>query len=110
MNLTQRDIFTFMQEKGLGMTQRSNSSGSNGTGDRTNFEGGGFAPPDGGTMPAGGPPDGGGFPGGGFQSNSQSESSTESESSTTNRPAQMNPASLLLDPLIALLKEKIGIN
>lgn len=105
MNLTQQDIFALMQEKGLGASQRSSSSSGNSAGNGDNFGGGGFAPPDGGMMPAGGPPDGGGFPGGG-----QSQTSANSGTDSTSRPAQVNPAALLLDPLIELLKGRIGAN
>jgi hypothetical protein len=57
MNLTQQDIFTLMQEQGIGMGQVRQNSNSSST-----QSGGGFAPPDGGI--AGGPPDGGGIAGG----------------------------------------------
>ncbi len=107
LNLTQRDVFTLMQEKGLGMTQRSSSSGGNSTGNRTNFEGGGFAPPEGG-FPAGGFPGGGPDGGGGFPGGNQTRNSSQSGTDTTTRPTQINPGTLLLDPLIKLLKQKAG--
>jgi hypothetical protein len=109
MNLTQRDIFTLMEERGLGMggSQRNNSSGGTSTGNGSNFPGGGFVPPDGG-MPGGGfPPDGGGFPGGN-QSQRNSSSSQSGTNTTTTRP-QMNAGSVLLDTLIELLKQKAGL-
>jgi hypothetical protein len=58
MNLTQQDVFTLMQEQGIGMGQVRQSSSSSGS----TQSGGGFAPPEGGNP--GGPPDGGGMVGG----------------------------------------------
>jgi hypothetical protein len=105
MNLTQRDIFTLMQEKGLGGGggQRNNSSGGNSTSNGNNFGGnGGFAPPDGG-FPAGGFQGG---PDGGFTQRNQSQSSTQNNTTTTQ--PRGNAATLLLNPLIDLLKQKAG--
>ena len=111
MNLTQRDIFTLMQEKGLGNGggQRNTSSGGNSTGNGNNFSGnGGFVPPDGGFgggFPAGGPD------GGGFTQRNQSQGSTRNNNSSSNNSTtqtRFNPATLLLDPLIELLKQKAG--
>ena len=105
MNLTQQDVFALIQEKGMGMTRQNNSGGGNGAGNGNNFGGGGFVPPDGGMMPVDGPPDGGGFPGGG-----QPQTGAENGTDSASRPAQLNPGSILLDPLIELLKGKIGTN
>ncbi|MFT3893140.1 MAG: hypothetical protein QM730_16040 [Anaerolineales bacterium] len=108
MNLTQRDVFTLMQEKGLGMGggQRNNSSGGNSTGNGNNFGGGGFVPPDGG-VPGGGFPGGG--PDGGFGGNqSRNNSNSQNGTSTTTTRQQFNGATVLLDPLIELLKQKAG--
>lgn len=110
MNLTQRDIFTLMQEKGLGggSGQRNNSNGGTSTGNGNNFPGagGGFTPPDGG-MPGGGFPSDGGFPGGNQSRNNGSSSSQNGTDTTTARP-QMNAGTVLLEPLIELLKQKAG--
>jgi hypothetical protein len=104
MNLTQKDVMSVMQEQGLGVSQRSNMGNGNGT---TTGGGGGFSgPPDGGGVPMGAPPDGGGFGGEGFQQ----RDTTQRGSDSIARPAQMNPASLLLDPLIEFLKTKAGSN
>lgn len=118
MNLTQRDIFTLMQEKGVGFNGQQRN-GSNSGGNTTNSGTsttrgngtGGFTPPEGG-FPGGGFPGGG--PDGGFTGNQSrnSRSSTsnnrQSGTSTAVRQTQFNPASLLLDPLIELLKQKAG--
>ena len=108
-NLTQRDVFTLMEEKGLGMGggQRNNSSSGNSTVNGNNFPGGGggFTPPDGG-MPGGGFPPDGGFPSGNQSQRNSSQSGTDT---TTARP-QMNAGTVLLDPLIELLKQKAGSN
>lgn len=112
MNLTQRDVFTLMQEKGLGggSGQRSNSNSGTSTGNgtstsnRNNSNGnGGFVPPDGG-FPGGGFPGGGGFT---QRNQNQSQSSTRNNTTTTTQP-RFNSATLLLDPLITLLKQKAG--
>lgn len=111
MNLTQRDVFTLMQEKGLGFSggQRNNSNGSNSTSNGTSTRGnGGFAPPDGG-FPGGGFPGGG--PDGGFsgnQSRSSSNGNSQNGTSTTTARPQFNAATTLLEPLIELLKQKAG--
>ena len=117
MKLTQRDIFTLMQEKGLGLGGgQRNNSGGNSTGNGNNSGGnGGFASPDGsGGFPAGSPPDGGGFPGGDFpggnqsRNNSNGNSQSGTDTTTTARP-QINAATVLLDPLIEFLKQKAGL-
>jgi len=105
MNLTQRDVFTIMQERGGGASQRGVTS-SNSSGTNNNRNNGGFGPPDDGGFPGGAPPDGGsGFPGG-FNQRNQSQSSTQDD--TTNTQTRINPATLLLEPLIAFLKQKAG--
>jgi hypothetical protein len=73
----------------------------------TSTQGGGFGPPDG-FMPGGAPPDGGGMPEGGFVQRDQSESTTQSGADATTTQTRMNPASLLLDPLIEYLQTKAG--
>jgi hypothetical protein len=101
MNLTQQDVMTVMQDQGMAVSQRSNMGNGDGT---TSSQGGGFGgPPDGFVPPDGGGP-GGGFGGEGFQQRDTTQSGTD----TTTRPAQMNPASLLLDPLIKFLEQKAG--
>ncbi len=106
MNLTQRDIFTLMEEKGLGGQRNNSSSSSNSSSSRNNSGGGGFVPPDGGFPGGGGFPPDGGFSGGNqSRSNSNNQSGT---STTTARPTQTNPGTMLLDPLIELLKQKAG--
>lgn len=81
MQLSQEDMFTVMQENGLGMggnrPQASTDSGNSG----------GFAPPDGGGFA---PPDGGGMPGGGMPTG-RMPSGTQNQSqdqSTGAQPAQ----------------------
>ena len=112
LNLSQRDVMSLMQEKGLmgNLPQTSNSSSSSSS-SGSNSSGGGAAmgaggPPD---MGAGGPPDmGGGGPmmmGGGGSSSGSSSSSSSSSSSTQTR---MNPTSQLLDALIEYLQGIAG--
>ena len=109
MNLTQRDIFTLMEEKGLslGGTQRNNSSGGNGTGNGNNFPGGGFGgPPDGFV-----PPDGGfqGGPGGGGQNlNPEQIATAQAARQQGGRGGGAFMPTALLDALIKLLQEKAG--
>ena len=110
MNLTQRDVFTLMEEKGLGFAggQRNNSSGGNSTSNRNNSGGGGFAPPEGG-FPGGGFPGGG--PDGGFSNRNQSRNNNSNQngsSTTTTARPQLNTGTVLLEPLIELLKQKVG--
>jgi len=101
MNLTQQDVMSVMQDQGMAVSQRSNMGNGDGT---TSTQDGGFGgPPDGFV-----PPDGGGIPGEGFVQRSQSDGTTQSGTDTTTRPAQTNPSSLLLDPLIKLLEQKVG--
>jgi hypothetical protein len=96
MQLSQEDMFTVMQENGLGMgggnrpqTSDDSSSGSNS---------GGFAPPDGGGMPGGAPPDGGGMPaGGGMPGGTQSQGGDQS---TEAQPAQSMSGGGVPTPLI----------
>ena len=104
MNLTQQDVMSVMQDQGMAVSQRSNMGNGDGT---TNQQGGGFGgPPDGFV-----PPDGGGMPTGGFGGEGfQQRDTTQNGSDTTARPAQMNPSSLLLDPLIKFLQTKAGAN
>ena len=105
MNLTQQDVMSIMQEQGTTVSQRSNMGNGDGT---TSTQGGGFGPPDG-FMPGGAPPDGGGgMPEGGFVQRDQSESTTQSGADATTTQTRMNPASLLLDPLIEYLQTKAG--
>ena len=111
MNLTQRDIFTLMEEKGLGMggTQRNNSSGGNNTGNGNNFPGGGFGgPPDGFV-----PPDGGfqGGPGGGGQNlNPEQIATAQAARQQGGRGGGAFMPTALLDALIKLLQEKPARN
>ncbi len=110
LNLSQRDVMSLMQEKGLmgEMPQTSNSSSSSSS-SGSNSSGGGAAmgaggPPD---MGAGGPPDmGGGGPmmGGGSSSSSSSSSSSTSSSTQT----RANPTSQLLGALIEYLQGIAG--
>jgi hypothetical protein len=104
LGLTQRDVMTVMQEKGLmaNIPARDNASSSGGSSN----SGGGFTPPDGGGMQmgAGGPPDmgaGGPMGGGTFPSDSFS---TNSNTQTT----RVNPTSLLIDALIEYLQGIAG--
>jgi hypothetical protein len=103
MNLSQRDVMTVMQEKGLmaNMPQRSASTDSSSGGD-------GFAPPDGGgmAMGAGGPPSGGGMPMGGGMPGGGSSSS--SSSNTDTQTTRKSSASLLIDALIEYLQGIAG--
>jgi hypothetical protein len=103
LNLSQRDVMTVMQEKGLmaNMPQRSASTDSSST------NSGGFAPPDGGgmAMGAGGPPSGGGMPmGGGMPGGSSSSSSSNTDTQTT----RTSSTSLLIDALIEYLQGIAG--
>ena len=97
MQLSQEDMFTVMQENGLGMgggNRPQTSSGSSNSGSNS----GGFAPPDGGGMPGGAPPDGGGMPaGGGMPSGTQSQSGDQS---TEAQPAQSMSGGGVPTPLI----------
>lgn len=100
MNLTQQDVFALMQAQGMGMAQQNNASNNSTT---TSQGGSGFSgPPDG---FAGGPPDG--VVPGGFTQRNQSQNSTQSDTTTT--PTRIDPATLMLDPLIELLKQKAGL-
>ena len=123
MNLTQRDIFTLMQEKGLSFAGRNNSANGNGNGNSTSSANssrgngnGGFTGPGGGFFPGGGGFDGGGgFPGGTTQRNSSQSTTRNSTNNNTTRSntstqSRFNPASILLDPLITLLKQKAGVS
>lgn len=98
LGLTQRDVMTLMQEKGLmaAMPARSDSS------DSTSSSGGGFTPPDGGMpMGAGGPPDMGVGPMMGGTSSTDSSSSSAISTGT-------NSTSLLIDALIEYLQGIAG--
>jgi hypothetical protein len=106
LGLTQRDVMTVMQEKGLMANMPARSASSDST---SSSGGGGFTPPDGAgggpMMGAGGPPDmGGGFGGGNSSSNSSSSSSSSSNAQTT----RVNPTSLLIDALIEYLQVIAG--
>jgi hypothetical protein len=107
LNLTQRDVMSLMQEKGLmaAMPQRSSSSSSSSSSSDGGAAMGAGGPPD---MGAGGPPDmGGGGPmmgGGGTSSSSSSSSDTSSSAQTT----RVNPTSQLLDALIEYLQGIAG--
>lgn len=108
MNLTQRDIMTLMQEKGLDFAsgQRNNSSGSNSTGNGNNFPGGGFGgPPDGFV-----PPDGGfqGGPGGGQNLNPEQIATAQAARQQAGGGGGAFMPTALLDALIKLLQEKAG--
>lgn len=96
MQLSQEDIFTVMQENGLGMgrgNRPQTSSSSNNSGNNS----GRFAPPDGGGMPGGAPPDGGGIPTGRMPSGTQSQSQDQS---TGAQPAQSMSGGGVPTPLI----------
>ena len=97
MQLSQEDMFTVMQENGLGMgagNRPQTSSGSSNSGSNS----GGFAPPDGGGMPGGAPPDGGGMPaGGGMPGGTQSQGGDQS---TEAQPAQSMSGGGVPTPLI----------
>jgi hypothetical protein len=96
LGLTQRDVMTVMQEKGLmaNMPARDNASSSGGSSN----SGGGFTPPDGGPpdMGAGGPMGGGTFPSDSFSTNSNTQTT------------RVNPTSLLIDALIEYLQGIAG--
>ena len=108
LNLTQQDVFTLMQEKGLGISQRSSSSSDNSAGNGNNFGGGGFGgPPDGFV-----PPDGGqGGPGMGGGQNMDPEQIATAQAARQQVEGNGGGAfipSALLDALIKLLQEKAG--
>lgn len=95
MQLSQEDMFTVMQENGLGMggnRPQANSDDSGNSGGFTPPDGGGFAPPDGG----GGMP-GGGMPSGGMPSGTQSQSQDQG---TGAQPAQSMSGGGVPTPLI----------
>ena len=102
LNLSQRDVMSLMQEKGLMASMPARDTSSSNT---TSNSGGGFTPPDGGgpMMGAGGPPDmaGGGFGGGSSSSSSTSDSSSSAQT-------RVNPTSQLLDALIEYLQGLAG--
>ncbi len=94
LGLTQRDVMTLMQEKGLMAAMPARSASS----DSTSSSGGGFTPPDGGMpMGAGAPPDMGGGPMMGGTSSTDSSSSSAISTGT-------NSTSLLIDALIEYLQ------
>lgn len=98
LGLTQRDVMTLMQEKGLMAAMPARSASS----DSTSSSGGGFTPPDGGMpMGAGGPPDMGGGPMMGGTSSTDSSSSSAISTGT-------NSTSLLIDALIEYLQGIAG--
>lgn len=98
LGLTQRDVMTLMQEKGLMAAMPARSASS----DSTSSSGGGFTPPDGGMpMGAGGPPDMGGGPMMGGTSSTDSSSSSAISTGT-------NSTSLLIDALIKYLQGIAG--
>ena len=96
MDLSQQDVFSVMQEQGIGMTvSRSTSTMS------TTTQSGGMTPPDGGgDMSAGAPPDAGGMPVG--------DMSGAGTSTTQSDTTQMNPSSMLIEALIELLQSKVN--
>ena len=109
MNLTQQDVFTLMQEQGVGMGQVQQSSNSN----SSTQSGGGFAPPDGGMM--GGPPDGGGAPpdggmgdmaGMGGAGPGASTDQTRGTGAGSGIGGNAGIPSVLIDALIQLLEQK----
>jgi len=106
LGLTQRDVMTVMQEKGLmaNMPARDNASSSG----NSSSSGGGFTPPDGGMpMGAGGPPDmGSGGPMMGGTSSSGTSAMDSSSSSAISSGA--NSTSLLIDALIEYLQGIAG--
>jgi hypothetical protein len=102
MNLSQQDIIAALQTYGMGTIQDSNTVNS---ANSTNLQNGGMAAPPidgGGPAGAGAPPDGGmaGIP----MLDSQNQSAAQNGTASP----QMNPAELLLDPLIELLQNKAG--
>ena len=96
MNLSQQDVFTSIQEQGMGMgqTQGSNVTSQNNAG---------FSPPDAG-LSGGAPPDGGM---GGTGPIVGAEQGQETEAGTgANR--NVGVATVLIDELIHLLEQKAG--
>jgi len=99
MSLTQQDVFALMQEKGSGVIQSAQSSGSQNSS--------GFAgPPDGG-MPMGAPLDEG--MAGGMPSGSQTSSGSDSTAARTDQgQAGGGVPSALIEALVEMLKSKAG--
>ncbi|MBI3174503.1 MAG: hypothetical protein HYZ25_12330 [Chloroflexi bacterium] len=111
LSLSQRDVMSLMQEKGLmgNLPQMSNSSSSSSSSGSGSTAGAG-GPPDGGggMMGAGGPPDGG-FGGGGFGGGeSANRSSSSSSSSSSSTQTRTSPTSQLLNALIEYLQGVAG--
>lgn len=98
LNLSQRDVMSLMQEKGLMVNMPQRSDTSSGSSSSSSLPGGG--PPD---MGAGGPPDMGG--GGPMMGGTSSSSTSDSSSSAQTR---MNPTSQLLDAFIEYLQSLAG--
>ncbi len=104
LGLTQRDVMTVMQEKGLMTNMPVRNTTTDGT-STNNTTGGGFTPPDGGGGPmmgAGDPPD---MTGGGPMMGGTSSTDSSSSSATSTRT---NPTSLLIDALIEYLQGIAG--
>ncbi len=109
MQLTQQDVFTFMQEQGLSLGGGQSNSGTsqNGTSQSGGQQnGGGFAPPDGG-MP-------GGMPGGGPGQGTGGQSLSPDQIATAQAARAQSGGNLnriptpLVEALIQYLKEKAG--
>jgi len=102
MNLSQQDIMAALQTYGMGTIQDSNTVSS---ANSTNPQNGSMAAPPndgGGPTGAGAPPDGGmaGVP--------MLDNQNQSIAQNGRASHQMNPAEILLDPLIELLQNKVG--
>jgi len=115
MNLTQQDVFTIMQERGIqfggGQNIDRGSGSQNGDIPSGGFQGGGGFPGGDGGFPGGAPPDGGGFPGGDFgggapQGLSEDQIATAQASRPAGRGNTIPP--MLINALIELLKLKAG--
>jgi hypothetical protein len=115
MKLTQSDVFTLMQEKGISVGQPQQSSSGSG-GSSSTQSGGGFALPSGG-MPSGGPPDagmaGGGPPDGGIAGmvgtgSTTSTGQTQSTGTGSSAGRSAGVPSALVDALIQFLEQKAG--
>lgn len=115
MNLTQQDVFTIMQERGIqfgGDQNIDRGSGSqNGDIPSGGFQGGEGFPGGGGGFPGGAPPDGGGFPGGDFGGEApQGLSEDQIATAQASRPAGGGNTvpPMLINALIELLKSRAG--
>ena len=113
MNLTQQDVFTIMQERGIqfggGQNIDRGSGSQNGDIPSGGFQGGGGFPGGDGGFPGGAPPDGGGFPGGDFGGGApQGLSEDQIATAQASRPAGGGNTvpPMLINALIEMLKSK----